>query len=191
MSLDWNSIPPYLWPGLHFPSAANGQGILVMTLKVGDRLPEATFKIMTADGPGETTTSALTNGKTLVLFGVPGAFTPTCHMNHLPGFVEHAETLKNKGVDEIAVVSVNDVFVMDAWEKGSNTGGKITFLADTGAEFVEAVGLGLGPAPIFGHLRSQRFALIAKDGEVTFLAVEDSPGDATKSGAAAILEALG
>ncbi|QFT33688.1 peroxiredoxin [Roseibium porphyridii] len=162
-----------------------------MTLKVGDRLPEATFKIMTEDGPGETTTSALTTGKTLVLFGVPGAFTPTCHMNHLPGFVEHSETLKNKGVDEIAVVSVNDVFVMDAWEKGSNTGGKITFLADTGAEFVEAVGLGLGPAPIFGHLRSQRFALIAKDGEVTFLAVEDSPGDATKTGAAAILEALG
>ena len=162
-----------------------------MTIKVGDRLPEATFKIMTADGPGEMTTTELANGKTLVLFGVPGAFTPTCHMNHLPGFVEHAETLKNKGVDAIAVVSVNDVFVMDAWEKASNTGGKITFLADTGAEFVEAAGLGLGPAPIFGHLRSQRFALIAKDGVITFLAVEETPSEATKTGAAAILEALG
>ncbi|MCX2723820.1 peroxiredoxin [Roseibium salinum] len=162
-----------------------------MTLKVGDRLPDATFKTMTADGPGEMTTSDLTSGKTVVLFGVPGAFTPTCHMNHLPGFVEHAETLKNKGVDEIAVVAVNDVFVMDAWQKASNTGNKITFLADTAAEFVEAAGLGLGPAPIFGHVRSQRFALIAKDGVVTFLAVEETPSEATRTGAAAILEALG
>ncbi|WP_305989249.1 peroxiredoxin [Roseibium sp. MMSF_3544] len=162
-----------------------------MTIKVGDRLPDATFKTMTSDGPGEMSLSDLTGGKTLVLFGVPGAFTPTCHMNHLPGFVEHSETLKGKGVDDIAVVSVNDVFVMDAWEKASNTGGKITFLADTGADFVDALGLGLGPAPIFGHLRSQRFALIAKDGEVTFLAVEDAPSDATKTGAAAVLEALG
>ncbi|WP_299480396.1 peroxiredoxin [uncultured Roseibium sp.] len=162
-----------------------------MTIKVGDRLPDASFKIMTSDGPGEMSMSELTSGKTLVLFGVPGAFTPTCHMNHLPGFVEHAETLKNKGVDTIAVVSVNDVFVMDAWEKASNTSGKISFLADTGADFVDSIGLGLGPAPIFGHLRSQRFALIAKDGEVSFLAIEDAPGEATKTGAAAILEALG
>ncbi|WP_420411951.1 peroxiredoxin [Roseibium sp.] len=160
-----------------------------MTLKAGDRLPDATFKVMTADGPGEMTSKDLFGGKTVVLFGVPGAFTPTCHMNHLPGFVEHADTLKSKGVDTIAVVSVNDVFVMDAWQKSSNAGA-ITFLADTAAEFVEAAGLGLGPAPIFGHLRSQRFALVAKDGEVTFLAIEDSPGDATKTGAAAILEAL-
>ena len=162
-----------------------------MTIKVGDRLPEASFKVMTADGPGEISTSDLTSGKTVVLFGVPGAFTPTCHMNHLPGFVEHAETLKGKGVDAIAVLSVNDVFVMDAWEKASNTAGQIQFLSDIAAEFVEAAGLGLGPAPIFGHLRSQRFALIAKDGEVTFLAIEEAPGEATKTGAAAILEALG
>ncbi|MEP4769033.1 MAG: peroxiredoxin [Roseibium sp.] len=161
-----------------------------MTLKVGDRLPDATFNLMTADGPGEMTTSEFAGGKTVVVFGVPGAFTPTCHMNHLPGFVEHADTLKEKGVDAIAVISVNDVFVMDAWKKASNTGNNITFLSDTGAGFVEAAGLGLGPAPIFGHLRSQRFALIAKDGEVTFLAVEDSPSDATKTGAAAILAAL-
>lgn len=160
-----------------------------MALKAGDRLPDANFKVMTADGPGELSSSDLFGGKTVVLFGVPGAFTPTCHMNHLPGFVEHADTLKGKGVDTIAVVSVNDVFVMDAWQKASNAGA-ITFLADTAAEFVEAAGLGLGPAPIFGHLRSQRFALVAKDGEITFLAIEDSPGDATKTGAAAILEAL-
>jgi len=161
-----------------------------MTLKVGDRLPEATFKIMTGDGPGEMTTGDLTAGKTVVLFGVPGAFTPTCHMNHLPGFVEHGETLKNKGIDTVAVLSVNDVFVMDAWKKASSAG-DIVFLSDTAAEFVEAAGLGLGPAPIFGHVRSQRFALIATDGVVTFLAIEDTPGEATKTGAAAILAELG
>ncbi len=161
-----------------------------MSIKVGDKLPEGTFKVMTSDGPGELSTKELFGGKTVVLFGVPGAFTPTCHMNHLPGFVEHAETIKGKGVDTIAVLSVNDVFVMDAWQKASNTGDAITFLADTGADYVEALGLGLGPAPIFGHLRSQRFALIAKDGEVTFLSVEETPGTATATGAAAILEAL-
>lgn len=162
-----------------------------MTLKVGDRLPEATFKTMTADGPAEMTTGDLTDGKTVVLFGVPGAFTPTCHQNHLPGFVEHAETLKDKGVDEIAVVSVNDVFVMDAWKQATNPAGNITFLADTAAEFVQSAGLGLGPVPIFGHIRSQRFALIVKDGVVAFQAVEEPGGGTAKTGAAAILEALG
>ncbi|MEP3048573.1 MAG: peroxiredoxin [Roseibium sp.] len=161
-----------------------------MTLEVGERLPDAKFGIMTADGPSEISTGELTSGKTVVLFGVPGAFTPTCHNNHLPGFVEHADTLKAKGVDTIAVVSVNDVFVMDAWKNATNAGDNITFLSDTAAEFAEAAGLGLGPAPIFGHLRCQRFALIAKDGEVIFMASGDAPGEATKSGAAAVLEAL-
>jgi glutaredoxin/glutathione-dependent peroxiredoxin len=161
-----------------------------MTLRVGDQLPETKFKVMTSDGPGELSTSELTGGKTIVLFGVPGAFTPTCSMSHLPGFAEHAETIKDKGVDTIAVVSVNDLFVMDAWKKASNTGEKIEFLSDPAAEFVEAAGLGLGPTPIFGHVRSQRFALIAKDGEVTFLAVEEQRGVTTKTGAAAILEEL-
>lgn len=161
-----------------------------MTLQVGDRLPDATFNTMTADGPGEITVSDLSSGKTIVLFGVPGAFTPTCHMNHLPGFIEHAETLGGKGVDQIAVLSVNDVFVMDAWKNASKAGDKVTFLSDTAAKFVEEAGLGLGPAPIFGHLRSQRFALIAKDGEITFIAVEGEPGKAEQTGAAAILDAL-
>jgi len=160
-----------------------------MAIKVGDRLPEATFKIMTADGPGEMTGKELFDGKTVVLFAVPGAFTPTCHMNHLPGFIEHAETIKSKGVDTIAVVAVNDLFVMDAWAKASNANGTVEFLSDTDASFVKALDLGLD-APIFGHTRAQRFALIAKDGEVTFLAVEESPGEATATGAAAILEAL-
>ncbi|MBO6755251.1 MAG: peroxiredoxin [Roseibium sp.] len=160
-----------------------------MTIKVGDHLPDASFKVMTADGPGEKTSADLFNGKTVVLFGVPGAFTPTCHMNHLPGFLEHGDTIKSKGVDAIAVVSVNDVFVMDAWAKASKANGAVEFLSDTDAAFIKALGLALD-APIFGHTRSQRFALIAKDGEVTFLAVEDSPGEATATGAAAILQAL-
>ena len=160
-----------------------------MTIKVGDRLPDAAFKVMTADGPGELKSADLFGGKTVVLFGVPGAFTPTCHMNHLPGFIEHEETIKAKGVDTIAVVSVNDLFVMDAWSKASNANGKVTFLADTDASFVKAAGLALD-APIFGHTRSQRFALIAKDGEITFLSIEESPGEATATGAAAVLAAL-
>ncbi|MTI00581.1 peroxiredoxin [Roseibium sp. RKSG952] len=160
-----------------------------MSLKVGDQIPDVTFKTMTADGPAEVSSKDLFGGKTVVLFGVPGAFTPTCHMNHLPGFIEHGDTIKSKGVDEIAVVSVNDVFVMDAWAKASNGSGGITFLADTAADFAKAAGLALD-APIFGHTRAQRFALIAKDGEVTFLSVEENPGEANATGAAAVLEAL-
>ncbi|MEJ8473514.1 peroxiredoxin [Roseibium algae] len=159
-----------------------------MSIKVGDKLAEATFKTMTADGPAEMSTKDLFGGKTVVLFGVPGAFTPTCHMNHLPGFIEHGDTIKAKGVDTIAVVSVNDIFVMDAWSKASNSSG-IEFLSDTDAAFVKDLGLGLD-APIFGHTRSQRFALIAKDGEVTFVSVEETPSDATATGAAAIIAAL-
>jgi len=160
-----------------------------MTIKVGDQLPDATFKVMTADGPGEVKSADLFGGKTVVLFAVPGAFTPTCHMNHLPGFIEHEATIKAKGVDTIGVVSVNDLFVMDAWEKASSATGKVSFLADTDASFVQNIGLSFD-APIFGHARAQRFALIAKDGEVTFLSVEENPGEATATGAAAILEAL-
>ncbi|MTI42942.1 peroxiredoxin [Roseibium hamelinense] len=160
-----------------------------MALKVGDQIPEATLKTMSGDGPTEVSTKDLFGGKTVVLFGVPGAFTPTCHMNHLPGFIEHADTIKSKGVDEIAVLSVNDVFVMDAWAKASNGSNSITFLADTTAEFAKAADLALD-APIFGHTRSQRFALIAKDGKVTYISIEENPGEANATGAAAILEAL-
>ena len=112
-----------------------------MTIAVGDKLPNATFKIMTDDGPGQMTTDELFAGKKVVLFAVPGAFTPTCHMNHLPGFVEHFDTIKAKGIDEIAVVSVNDVWVMNEWSKASKGKGKIHFLADGAAEFTKAAGL--------------------------------------------------
>lgn len=160
-----------------------------MTIKVGDRLPQATFQIKTADGPGTVSTDELCAGKTVVIFGLPGAFTPTCHKNHLPGFIEYAETIKAKGVDAIAVLATNDLFVMDAWAKATDGLGKIEFLADPAADFVKEIGLSL-EAPIFGSTRSQRFALIAKDGVVTYLGTEEARGNVTASGAAAILEAL-
>ena len=159
-----------------------------MTIKVGDKIPQAKFHHMTADGPGDIGTDDLFAGKTVVLFGVPGAFTPTCHMNHLPGFVEHGDTIKAKGVDTIAVLATNDLFVMDAWAKATNASGKIEFLSDTSGDFVKEIDLSM-EAPILGHTRSQRFALIAKDGVVTHLGIEEGR-ELTKSGAAAILEAL-
>lgn len=160
-----------------------------MTIKVGDHIPQATFHRMTSNGPGEIGTDDIFAGKTVVLFGVPGAFTPTCHMNHLPGFVEYGDTIKAKGVDTIAVLATNDLFVMDAWAKATNASGRIEFLSDTSGNFVKTIGLTL-ETPILGHIRSQRFALIAKDGVVTYLGIEESRGELTHSGAAAILQAL-
>src|SRR5215831_10173442 len=101
----------------------------IMTIKVGDRLPNATFTVMTADGPKPRTTDEIFKGKKVVLFAVPGAFTPTCHKNHLPGFLQNADVIKAKGVEAIAVTGVNDVFVMDAWKKATGADGKIEFLA--------------------------------------------------------------
>ncbi|MCC4244090.1 peroxiredoxin [Stappia indica] len=160
-----------------------------MTIKVGDTLPETKFKIMTADGPAERSSSDLFAGRTVVLFAVPGAFTPTCHNNHLPGFVEHADTILSKGVDEIAVVSVNDVFVMNAWAKATGAD-KITFLADGSADFAKAIGLELDASGAGLGIRSKRYAMIVKDGKVTALNIEEMPGKAEVSGAAGILAAL-
>jgi peroxiredoxin len=161
-----------------------------MTIQVGEKLPEATFKTMTAEGPKEVGTDALFSGKTVVLFAVPGAFTPTCHRNHLPGFLENAEAIKAKGVDEIAVVSVNDVFVMDAWAKATGADGKIVFLADGSADFARKVGLVMDASGFGMGLRSKRYAMVVKDGVVSVLNIEEAPGQATVSGAAAVLAAL-
>lgn len=160
-----------------------------MTIQVGDTLPEATFKIMTADGPAERSSADLFGGRTVVLFAVPGAFTPTCHNNHLPGFAEQADTILSKGVDEIAVVSVNDVFVMAAWAKATGAD-KITFLADGSADFTKAIGLELDATGAGLGIRSKRYAMIVKDGKVAALNIEDMPGKAEISGAAGILAAL-
>ena len=114
-----------------------------MTIQVGDRIPAGTFKTMTADGPANLSTEELLAGKTVVLVSVPGAFTPTCHARHLPGFVDHIDAIKAKGVDTVAFMAVNDVFVMSAWGKASHADGKITMLADGNGEVTSALGLEL------------------------------------------------
>lgn len=161
-----------------------------MTIAVGDTLPDAKFKISTADGPAELTTADVFAGKKVVLFAVPGAFTPTCHMNHLPGFLENADAFKAKGIDTIACVSVNDVFVMKAWAAATGAEGKITFLADGSADFAKAIGLDLDLSGGGLGIRSKRYAMIVDDGVVTSLDIEEAPGKATVSGAAAVLEKL-
>jgi peroxiredoxin (alkyl hydroperoxide reductase subunit C) len=160
-----------------------------MTIKVGDKLPSLTLTIPTAEGPRALDTAEFFAGKTVVLFALPGAFTPTCSAKHLPGFVEKADELKAKGVDAILCLSVNDVFVMDAWGKDQKVGDKVTLVADGVGEFTKAVGLEFDLTSRGLGLRSQRYALIAKDGVVTWLAVEEGGGFAVSS-AEAVLKAL-
>jgi peroxiredoxin len=161
-----------------------------MAIKVGDRIPEGKFRVMTAEGPGWKSTDDVFKGKKVVLFAVPGAFTPTCHKNHLPGFLQHAETIKAKGVETIAVTSVNDVFVMAEWQKASGAEGKVEFLADGNADFAKALDLTMdGSAGGLGT-RSQRYSMLVEDGVVTKLNIEDTPGKAEASGAEAMLKQL-
>ncbi|HWM45972.1 MAG TPA: peroxiredoxin [Xanthobacteraceae bacterium] len=159
-------------------------------IKVGDRLPNAKFKVMTAEGPAERTTDDVFKGKKVVLFAVPGAFTPTCHRNHLPGFLNNADAIKAKGVDTIAVTGVNDVFVMDAWKKATGAEGKIEFLADGSADFAKAIGLELDATAGGLGIRSKRYSMVVDNGVVKSLAVEEAPGKAELSGADALLKAL-
>lgn len=161
-----------------------------MTIAAGESLPEATFYTVAEDGPSTVSTADVFAGRTVVLFAVPGAFTPTCHMNHLPGFLEHREAILAKGVDEIAVVSVNDAFVMDGWAKATGGKGLIRFLADPDAAFTRAIGMELDATARGLGIRSQRYAMVVRDGVVASLDVEDMPRQATVSGAAAILEKL-
>jgi peroxiredoxin (alkyl hydroperoxide reductase subunit C) len=142
-------------------------------IKVGDAIPNVTVTASTADGPEAMETDAIFKGKKVVLFAVPGAFTPTCSARHLPGFVEHAEAIKAKGVDTIACIAVNDAFVMGAWAKDQETADKILMLADGSGDFAKAMGLELDLVARGLGIRSQRYALIAEDGIVTFLGVEE------------------
>jgi glutaredoxin/glutathione-dependent peroxiredoxin len=161
-----------------------------MAIKVGDSIPEGKFRVMTAEGPGWKSTDEVFKGKKVVLFAVPGAFTPTCHKNHLPGFLKNADAIKAKGVDTIAVTSVNDAFVMDAWQKSSGAEGKIEFLADGNADFAKLLDLTLdGTAGGLG-LRSQRYSMVVENGVVKSLNIEDSPGKAETSSADTLLKQL-
>jgi peroxiredoxin len=160
-----------------------------MTISVGDKLPDATFKTMTADGAKEVSTSDVFAGKKVVLFAVPGAFTPTCSNNHLPGYLENHDAILARGVDTIAVVAVNDVHVMGAWSRFSGGEGKILYLADGNGDFVKAIGLDADFSANGMGLRSKRFSMVVEDGKVTALNVEDKPGVGV-SGAAHILGQL-
>ena len=144
-----------------------------MTIKVGDKLPEAVFMEMTENGPEPRKTDDIFAGKTVALFAVPGAFTPTCSVKHLPGFVEKAEALHDKGVDDIVCTSVNDVFVMNAWGEHSHANGKVRMLADGNGKFAKACGLDMDASGFGMGDRSQRYSMLVKDGVVEKLNVED------------------
>jgi peroxiredoxin len=160
-----------------------------MTISVGDKLPDVTFKTMTADGAKPITGAEIFSGKKVVLFGVPGAFTPTCSNNHLPGYLENHDAILARGVDTIAVVSVNDVHVMGAWARFTGGEGKILYLADGNGDFAKSVGLDGDFSSGGMGLRSKRFSMIVDDGKVTALNVETKPG-VDESGAAHILGQL-
>jgi peroxiredoxin len=160
-----------------------------MTIKVGDKIPAATLHYKNADGVQKITTDDLFKGKTVVLFGLPGAFTPTCSAKHLPGFVQHAKDIKAKGVDTIACLSVNDAFVMDAWGKDQKAGSNVMMLADGNADFSKAVGLTMDATGYGMGLRASRYAMVVKDGVVKKLNVE-APGAFEVSSAESILKTL-
>ena len=160
-----------------------------MTIAVGQKIPSGKLKTMTAEGPKDITTEELFDGKKVVVFGLPGAFTPTCSAKHLPGFVQHAGSLKGKGVDTVACLSVNDAFVMGAWGKDQNVGDKVLMLADGSGAFTEALGLTLDLTPNGMGKRSKRYAMIVDNGTVSALNVEE-PGKFEVSSAEAVMKQL-
>ena len=160
-----------------------------MSIKVGDSIPSMKLMQGTVEGPKEVSTDDLFKGKKVVLFAVPGAFTPTCSAKHLPGFVQNADAIKAKGVDSIVCVAVNDAFVMGAWGKDQGVDSKVTMLADGSAMFTKALGLELDLTARGLGIRSQRYALIVDDGKVTHLAVEP-PGGFDVSKAESVMAAL-
>ena len=159
-------------------------------IQVGDRLPAASLKQLAAEGIKDVPVAELTQGKKIVLFAVPGAFTPTCSEQHLPGFLQEAAALKSKGVDSIVCVSVNDPFVMSAWTKASGVGDRVEMLADGNAELTKALGLDFDGSAVGLGIRSKRYAMVVDDGVVKTLLVEDVPSSAEKSSAQAILATL-
>lgn len=160
-----------------------------MTIKVGDKMPAGQFAVMGSDGPGSISSDSLFGGKKVVLFSVPGAFTPTCSAKHLPGFVANADAIKAKGVDTIACLAVNDVFVMSAWGQAGKVGDKVLMLADGNGEYTRALGLELDASGFGMGQRGKRFSVVVDDGVVTELNVEP-PGEFGISSAETVLEQL-
>jgi len=160
-----------------------------MAIKAGERMPAGTLKRMTKEGPKDLATDELFKGKLVVLFSVPGAFTPTCDAKHLPGFVQLADQIRARGVDTLACMAVNDVFVMNAWGKASGVGDKILMLADGNGDYARALGLELDAKGYGMGTRGQRFAIIARDGVATHVNVE-APGQFKVSAAEYVLGQL-
>lgn len=161
-----------------------------MTIQVGDKVPSVDLAVMGENGPEGISTDDLFKGKKVIVFGVPGAFTPTCSAKHLPGFVQHADALKQKGVDSIACVSVNDAFVMGAWGKDQNVGDKVVMLADGSAKLAKALGLELDLTERGLGVRNQRFAMLVEDGVVKSVDI-DAAGTFEKTSAESMLSTLG
>ncbi|WP_072369197.1 peroxiredoxin [Hyphomicrobium sp. NDB2Meth4] len=154
-----------------------------MTIKVGDKLPEASFAVMTSEGPAEKTTAEIFAGKKVAMFAVPGAFTPTCQQQHVPGFVARVDELKAKGIDTIACTAVNDIFVLTQFAKETGAEGKILMLADGSADFAKKVGLDIDLSSRGFGVRSKRYSMLVEDGVVKSLNVEDIPPNHDKSSA--------
>jgi glutaredoxin/glutathione-dependent peroxiredoxin len=154
-----------------------------MTIKVGDKLPDVSFTVMTAEGPKPMTTAEMFGGKKVALFAVPGAYTPTCHKQHMPGFVGRAAELKAKGFDSIACTSVNDIFVLSNWATDTGATGNITMLADGSADFAKKLGLEIDLTARGLGVRSKRYAMAVDNGVVKILNVEDAPPQHDKSSA--------
>ena len=162
-----------------------------MPIKVGDKLPNATFRVMTAEGPNKPkTTDDIFKGKKVALFAVPGAFTPTCSNLHMPSFLNNAAAIKAKGVDTIAVTAVNDAFVMEAWKKATGAEGKIEFLADGNGEFAKAIDMAFDGSGNGLATRSRRYSMLVENGVVKTLNIEDAPGKCDISGGDALLKQL-
>lgn len=161
-----------------------------MTIKVGDRLPSVTLRQVTPEGPKEVTTDDFFRNKKIVLFAVPGAFTPACSQRHLPGFVDKSTDIRAKGIDEIACVAVNDAAVMGAWGRDQKTDGKVTMLADGSGDLVRALGLELDLSKGGLGVRSKRYSMLVDNGVVKSLNIEQQPGQVDASSADAMLKAL-
>ncbi|HTX25272.1 MAG TPA: peroxiredoxin [Steroidobacteraceae bacterium] len=157
-----------------------------MPIKVGDRMPQGTLKTMTPEGPKDISTEELFKGKRVVLFSVPGAFTPTCSAKHLPGFLQHAGDLKAKGIDTVACMAVNDVFVMNAWGKSAGVADKVLMLADGNGDYAKALGLTMDGSRFGMGMRGQRFAIVVDDGTAKQVYVE-APGEFKVSAAEHVL----
>ena len=161
-----------------------------MTIKIGDKIPASSFQVIGPDGPTLVSTGDLLDNRTVVMVAVPGAFTPTCHNHHVPGYLDNLDALKERGVDEICIVSVNDMHVMGHWANSTGGVGKLTYLADGSGAFTKAIGLDIDLSEVGMGLRSKRYSMLIKNGVVEQLNIEENPGVADISAAARILAQL-